>query len=327
MAETRVSFPRFKRAGVPPRIELTADDIEILHCVYRHRFIRADDLYRLFETRSPDKLSRRLVRLYRNQYLDRPIAQIDRYGEGGSKPMVYGLDNRGARFIAESFGYSVTSGDWKARNRSYTRENLDHTLGTTRFLVDVELACRKLQTAELIRFEEIVAAAPERTRQHPQPGRWQVPMRWGDASGNVLLIPDAIFGLRNLGPDGGKTRSCVFLEIDRGTMTIVPAKQVRESAAFLHRSSILRKLLTYATSHHLQLHKEHLALPAARVLTLTTNKARAEAMREAANHFVVHPMRIPPGLFLFGTLADCGDPLAARFMDAAGKMIPLLPEA
>lgn len=327
MGDARASYPRFKRSGAPPRIELTGNDIEILRCVYRHRFIRADDLYRLFATRSTDKLSRRLVRLYRNHYLDRPIAQVDRYSEGGSKPMVYGLDNRGARFIAESFGYSVTSGDWKARNRTYTRENLDHTLSITRFLVDVELACRKLESIDLIRFEEIVAAAPERTRQLPQPGRWQVPVRWGEASGNVLVIPDAIFGLRRSESDGRMVRSFVFLEIDRGTMTIVPTKQVRESDAFLHRTSILRKLLTYATSHHLQLHKEHLALPATRVLTLTTTHSRAEAMREAANHFVVQPMRIPPGLFLFGTLTDCGDPLATKFMNAAGEMVPLLPDA
>jgi hypothetical protein len=171
VGEPRASFPRFKRSGVPPRIELTEDDIEILRCVYRHRFIRADDLYRLFAARSADKLSRRLVRLYRNQYLDRPIAQVDRYGEGGSKPMVYGLDNRGARFIAESFGYSVTSGDWKARNRTYTRENLDHTLSITRFLVDVELACRKLEAIDLIRLEEIVTAAPERTAGSGAVGR------------------------------------------------------------------------------------------------------------------------------------------------------------
>ena len=143
MGQARASFPRFRRAGVAPRIELTDDDVELLRRVYRYRFIRADDLYRLFDQRSADKLSRRLVRLYRNHYLDRPIAQVDRYREGGSKSLVYGLDNAGARFIAGTLGYSVTSGDWKARNRTYTRENLDHTLSMTRFLVDLELACRR----------------------------------------------------------------------------------------------------------------------------------------------------------------------------------------
>jgi len=325
MGQVRASFPRFRREGVAPRIELTDDDVELLRRVYRYRFIRADDLYRLFDQRSPDRLSRRLVRLYRNHYLDRPIAQVDRYREGGSQAMVYGLDNAGARFIAESLGYSVTSGDWKARNRTYTRENLDHTLSITRFLVDLELACRRHGNVELIPFEEIIADAPERTRRLPQPGRWQVPVRWGDASGDVLVIPDAIFGLRLTGADGRKVRSFVFLEIDRGTMTIAPAKQVRESDAFLHRTSILRKLLTYATSHHLQLQKEHLGIPVARVLTLTTSAARADAMRQTASDLVVRPMRLPPGLFLFGALADASDPLATDLTDAGRQMVRLLP--
>lgn len=325
MGQARTSFPRFRRAGVAPRVELTDDDVELLRRVYRYRFIRADDLYRLFDQRSPDRLSRRLVRLYRNHYLDRPIAQVDRYREGGSRAMVYGLDNVGARFIAESLSYSVTSGDWKARNRTYTRDNLDHTLSITRFLVDLELACRQRGDVELIPFEDIVATAPERTRRLPQPGRWQVPVRWGDASGDVLVIPDAIFGLRLTEPDGRKVRSFVFLEIDRGTMTIAPAKQGRESDAFLHRTSILRKLLTYATSHHLQLHKAHLDIPIARVLTLTTSAARAEAMRQTASALVVQPMRLPPGLFLFGAQGEGRDPLAMDLADAAGQIVRLTP--
>ena len=326
MGEERTSFPRFRRAGTAPRIALTDDDVEILRRVFRYRFVRADDLYRLFDQRSPDKISRRLVRLYRNHYLDRPIAQVDRYREGGSRAMVYGLDNAGARFIAESLGLSVTSGEWKSRNRSYTRENLDHTLSITRFLVDLELACRSRPDVELLPFDEIMESAPEGTRRLSQPGRWQVPVRWGDASGDVLLIPDAIFGLRLTQPDGRKVRSFVFLEIDRGSMTIVPSKHVHESATFLHRSSILRKLLTYATSHHLQLHNEHLGLPVARVLFLTPSAVRAEAMRQAASSFVTKPMRLPSGLFLFGTLDHSNAPLDTAWMDADRNLSKLVPE-
>lgn len=326
MGEERTSFPRFRRVGTAPRIALTDDDVEILRRVFRYRFVRADDLYRLFDQRSPDKISRRLVRLYRNHYLDRPIAQVDRYREGGSKAMVYGLDNAGARFIAETLGVSVPSGEWKSRNRSYTRENLDHTLSTTKFLIDLEIACRSRADVEFLPFEEIVETAPEATRRLPRPGRWSVQVRWGDASGDVLLIPDAIFGLRLTQPDGRKIRSFVFLEIDRGTMTIVPSKHVHESSAFLHRSSILRKLLTYATSHHLQLHKEHLGLPVARVLFLTPSAARADAMRQAASSFVIKPMRLAPGLLLFGTLADAATPLNTRWFDADNQPTQLVPE-
>ncbi|MDP3749375.1 MAG: replication-relaxation family protein [Phenylobacterium sp.] len=326
MTAQRKSVPRFKRLAEAPRIELTDDDIEILRHVYRHRFVRADDLYRLFPGRSPDKLSRRLVRLYRTHYLDRPIAQVDRFREGGSQPMVYGLDNAGARFLAETLGLRLASGEWKARNRSYTRENLDHTLAITRFMVDLELACRARPDIELIPFEEIVAAAPDTTRRLAQPGRWSVAVEWLHGSGEVLVVPDAIFGLRHTQSDGRKVRSFVFLEIDRGTMTIVPSKHVRESAAFLHRATILRKLLTYATSHRAKLHQLHLGIAVARVLTVTTSAARAEAMRQAAHRLIVQPMGLPAGLFLFGGQAEADNPLSASWLGAGGHPASLAPD-
>src|SRR3569833_1851852 len=160
MGAVRQSHPRFHRDGDAPRIALTSDDAEILERVFRHRFIRADDLFRLFPDRSPDRLSRRLMLLYRNRYLDRPIAQIDRFRGGSSQPLVYGLDNAGARYLAEIAGRPPASTDWKARNRSYTRENLDHTLAVTRFMVDLELACRARGDVELITEAEILADAP-----------------------------------------------------------------------------------------------------------------------------------------------------------------------
>ena len=52
MGEARTSYPRFRRSGTAPRLELTDDDIEMLRRVFRYRFVRADDLYRLFDQRS-----------------------------------------------------------------------------------------------------------------------------------------------------------------------------------------------------------------------------------------------------------------------------------
>src|SRR6266699_2407999 len=128
MESRRASYPRFRREGEAPPVELTDDDVAILRHVFRHRFVRADDLYRLFPERSPDRLSRRLTLLYRNHYIDRPIAQIDRFRAGGSQALVYGLDTAGARYLKAKFGASIGATDWKARNRTYKRENLDHTL-------------------------------------------------------------------------------------------------------------------------------------------------------------------------------------------------------
>jgi hypothetical protein len=321
----RASYPRFARAAQAPSVALTADDVAILRLVFRHRFIRADDLYRLFSGRSADKISRRLVRLYRSGYLDRPIAQIDRFRPGGSRALVYGLASKGARYLAEVEGTAIGSGDWKTRNRTYTRENLDHTLAITRFLVDLELACRDHEEVDLIPGEEIIGSAPVRATRLAPFVRWTVPVSWSGMSGTVYVAPDSLFGLRIRQAEGQTQRSFVFLEIDRGTMTIAPARQVRECEAFLYRATILRKLLTYAESYRQGLHREHLGIPTARVLLLTSTEARAAAMQGAADRFITASGKIPAGLFLFGTMEGATDVLSREYRDAAGRPARLLP--
>ena len=198
MGAVRTSSPRFRRAGTPAPIRLTEDDISIMRHVHRHRFVRADDIYRLFPERSPDKLSRRLTWLYRHQFLDRPIAQIDRFKSGGSQSLTYGIDAAGARFLREHDGAAIRHTDWKARNREYTRENLEHTLAVSRFMIDLELACLGRDDVALVPFERILVDAPEVTRQLAQPGRWPVILPWHGNSATVHIAPDAIFGLEVL---------------------------------------------------------------------------------------------------------------------------------
>ena len=101
-----------------------------------------------------------------------------------------------------------------------------------------------------------------------------------------------------------------FLELDLGSMTIVPTERARKSDGFRYRATILRKLLTYAESHRQGLHKKRFGMPVARVLTLTTSEDRAEGMRQAAETFAVRPPKVPPGLFLFA-VRFAGDQLTA----------------
>jgi hypothetical protein len=322
---TRASYPRFNRPDSEARVQLTKDDAEILRRVFRYRFIRASDLYRLLAHRSSDRISRRLVRMYRAGFLDRPPAQIDRFRAGGSQSLVYGLARKGAAYLAETNDLAVSLRDWKSRNETYTRENLDHTLAVTRFLVDLELACSKREGLELIPSDEIAAAAQSSGLQLSPVVRWSVPVSWHGRSGKVQIAPDAVFGLRFRNPSGAPRRTFIFLEVDRGTMTIVPARQVRESDVFLFRATILRKLLTYAESYRQGLHRDQLGLPTARVLLLTSSPARAEAMRAAAHRFVVSGGRVPAGLFLFGETESSTDVFHRSFIDANGTPTALVP--
>lgn len=296
MTAARTSYPRFRREGEAPRVEITSDDAAILRHVYRHRFIRAEDLFRLLPERSKDRLSRRLMLLYRAGFLDRPIAQVNRYAQGGSQSMVYGLDTKGARYLKEMRGVPIGSADWKSRNRSYTRENLDHALAITRFMVDLEVACRAQPNLSLIPFEDILAVSPEATRTSRNPMCWPVPVQWHGGRSIVHLAPDAIFGLRVVRPDGKALRSYYFVEVDRGTMTIVPSERVRESEAFPYRATILRKLYAYADSYRLNLHEQLFGIKAPRVLFLTTSNVRTESMQRASE--IVNP-KVPSGMFCF----------------------------
>jgi Replication-relaxation len=326
MAAVRRSYPRFEREREAPRVDLTDDDVAIIRCVYRHRFVRADDVYRLFPSRSADRLSRRLTLLYRAGLLDRPVAQIDRFRKGGSQAFVYGLDTAGARLLKERFGVPIGVADWRSRNRSYTRENLDHTIAVSRFLVDMELASRALDDLTYVAFEDILRKAPEETRRSPYPGRWPVEVYFYGARGTVHLAPDAIFGLRHHRPDGTSRSSYFFLEIDRGTMTIAPSERVRESDAFIHRSTILRKLAAYAESWRQELHKRQFGFAAPRMLMLTTSVTRAEAMRRTAAELIQAAHAIPTGAMLFGHLPDGENPFGVALSDVGGGKVLLVPE-
>jgi hypothetical protein len=221
--------------------------------------------------------------------------------------------------LKERLGARVGPTDWRSRNRSYTRENLDHTLAVTDYMVSLELACRARPDVQLIRFEDILKDAPEATRRSAYPGRWAVPVQWSLAKAEVLLIPDAIFGLRVEQEGKPARRSYVFLEVDRGTMTIAPAKRVQESDAFLYRATILRKLLAYAESYRLALHREYLGLPAARVLFLTTLAVRAEGMRRVSSDLVTGPLGLSTSLFQFSSQAT-DDPLKLTFPTLDGHL-------
>ena len=88
---------------------------------------------------------------------------------------------------------------------------------------------------------------------------------------------------------------------------------------------MLRKFLSYAESWRQGLHKAQFNIATARVVTLTTSVARVEAMQKAAHDLVVKPLRLPAGIFLFGTRDTLADPLDIDFEDTAGRHVRLLP--
>src|ERR1051325_11643665 len=108
-------------------MQLTPRDVEIIRIVDEHRFIRLNQIISLAGG-SPQQLLRRLQLLFHHGYLDRPRSQLSYYHEGGSKTIVYGLGNRGAKFLADDASELRLRFDWTDRNQSVKQFYLQHSL-------------------------------------------------------------------------------------------------------------------------------------------------------------------------------------------------------
>src|SRR5580765_3797129 len=118
-------LPRFKRSTAIAALRLTERDREILGHVHRHRFLRSSHIVTLADG-SEQQLLRRLQLLFHHGYLDRPRSQLAYYHQGGSKNIVYGLGNKGAKLLA-GFAEPRPRFDWTDRNQSVKQLYLEHS--------------------------------------------------------------------------------------------------------------------------------------------------------------------------------------------------------
>lgn len=278
--------PRFRRVEPRPFL-ITPRDIDIIRIVWRHRFLRSTHIVELLAA-SPPPLLRRLQLLYHGGFLDRPRTQIDYFALAGSKPMVYGLGNRGADLLAERFGVARERVDWTAKNRSVSPVFLEHTLLIADVMVGFELACRAHGRIRIISPGTIARSAPGADRSGAAPLQWTVDVRHEGKRVPIGVIPDKIFGLHFLDEPEGRNRSYFFLEADRGTMPVV-----RKT---LERTSFHRKLLAYRETWRQGLHTKHFGFRAFRVLTVTSGADRCRNVLQAAKDVVDGHAS---GLFLF----------------------------
>jgi hypothetical protein len=211
----RTRRPRFRRASEPPVFRVTDDDVVILRLLARHRFLRSTHIAALV-ARSLDRTNDRLLRLFHSGYVDRPRAQLDYYPTSGSGPIVYALDDLGARLLTERDGTAFANIEWSRKNREAGRPFIEHQLEVVDFQVALELVFRPRTDVRLIHSDELIAAFPEHTRIMRNPVLMRVCVSHNGDSQEVGVIPDVIFGIAFR--DG--SRRCFMVEIDRGTMPI-----------------------------------------------------------------------------------------------------------
>lgn len=176
----------------------------------------------------------------------------------------------------------------------------DHDSALSLVMSSIEIAIRRIPALRFVTHLDIVRhASPEAQNahsplsiplprlQHTFPGRTSVSL------GNVLVKPDALFGIEY--PDRHKVFA---LEFDRSTEDVEPSKN-------LMRASWLRKVLTYsaASQKPKPIYETYLKIPNLLVLCVFSDSQRmAHVMRLVKAHATY------PNQFLFKTIRPV-DPL------------------
>ena len=264
--------PRYKRAPTHS-LRLQERDKEIIHQVYRYRFLNSRQIDSLVEG-SSQRILRRLGGLFHEDYLSRPIEQIRPY-KTGSEPMIYGIGNKGIEILKNEFAIPKNKIDWTRKNRGVRQIYLDHQMMISNFMVCLELACKNRNDVEFLSREKVGEDLSGKL-MNGSTAKWKVEVqRKGKGSGKVGLsvIPDKVFGLYFPNKPPGKRRALFFLEADRSTMPVVRSN--------LYRSSFYKKLVGYWESYRQDLFKEYFGLKGARVLTVTKSQQRIDNMIEA----------------------------------------------
>jgi hypothetical protein len=224
---------------------------------------------------SPQQVLRRLQLLYHHGFLTRPRAQLEYYERGGTRPMVYGLGQKGGKLLERELGITVSGNE---NNDGVGRMFFEHAILVSDIMVSIELACRKSGDITLL-YEDQLALQSEQNQF-----QWRVKVP--DHGVTLGVVPDRVFALEYADPSGQRQRVYFFLEADRGTMPVVRSG--------LTQTSFYRKLLAYEATWTQKVHQRKLGIHRFRVLTVTTNAMRVTSLLEACSR-----LKRGHGLFLF----------------------------
>ena len=300
---------RQRRSIRDPRgsFRMTERDVEILRRVGRHRFLNTNHVASLIDASLP-KTRLRLNHLFHHGYLSRPQNQWANFVRGENRPLVYALDRRGAKLLAEQGEHYP--------HDSVRDSYLEHGLLVSDVLVSLEAACLR-HGARFIPFEEILAESPPSTRERSSRDATKISVDleaydklWRD----LAVYPDAIFGIHFAGE---KVPAFFFLEADRGTETVFSRN--------LGRPSIWKKLLVYYHAWKRWRREPKIApfgFKNARVLTVVSTKAEpGERVENIYRQSRELPPRDGSGLFLFADHPSfaASDPFEHLWLSGKGE--------
>jgi len=238
-------------------MQLTERDAQIVLAVYKHRFLTTHQIEALCfpsETSRGTRTvcQRRLQLLYHHGFLSRlpEVLVINQ----GRKPLVYGLDERGAMLVASLTNVDRSAIEWKEQHNVVSQIFLQHTLKISSLLVVVEL----LEQAGIWRIEKVIGERQFKSADM----KAQIPFYIVGAR-TERAYPDSYLCLHV--NQYGQNAHC-FIEIDMGTMS--NTRWQHKVRAYTNFRSSGQSQTHYGTSRF-------------RVLTITTSDARLQNMKAA----------------------------------------------
>ncbi len=291
------------RSASPRGIEITSRDVTLLAHLASLRFLTSEQLGRL-DGGSEQNVTRCLRALFDHGYVDQVGDPFVRH--------VYAISRKGAHLLQEHGHLVDPTVRWTLKNKRAGGRFIEHTLGIADVLIGMQVACRRRGDVEFVPEHEIIANAPEVTRNAREPLRWTVPGA-KEKFGVSSVVADGLFGLRHA--DG--TAAYFLLELDRGYM---PNIRVRSK---YDQTSIGRKLALYHDGWKIDRHLELFGKKELRVAIVTTSPVRVENMID-----VVKEMTGGSGsnffLFVDRDHLAAGDPFEAEWVSGRGEPVRLI---
>jgi hypothetical protein len=289
-------------------MRLTGRDVALLQNIARLRLAASAQLAAL-DGGSAQNVSRSLLALWENGYVERPEAQVaSRFLYEGSRPAIYGLTRKGAALLREH-GLDVRRRllDGLDKEQAAGWRFIEHTVSISEFMVRLELALRGRSDVRILERGEILEDAPKTNRDRMV--KLEASIRLGGALRKNAIVPDALFGLRF----NNEVESYFMLEIDRGEMPVERYKNAQ-------RTYFAKKMLTYYEANRQQRHVHDLGIENFRVLTVTTTSDRIERMLSALTGITEGR---GSNMFLFTDVAKltAGNPLDLEWV--SGKREPV----
>ena len=190
--------------------------------------------------------------------IEQPVYPRER---SGSKPSVFMLDKVGAELVEARLGIDVKPSEWKPRQAEHNLIFMEHTLAVADFRLALQQACLDNQVTLADWTGEAIL--------RKEPVKVEVTLN-ADKTAKVTLVPDGF--CRLVLPSGHTT--WIFLEIDRGTVTVEPSHWELRSWR--------RKVLAYRQLPETGQLQEHFGAESMIVATVITSEQRLRNLKRAS---------------------------------------------